>query len=226
MIELPRIINYKKAKEGKYNIVVSDANLSDDAILKLESGFPVNVNVEIVDENKITLKQRKKIFALLNDIYLFTGQPQEDLRQQFQFYLEMIKGYEPISLTDTTRRIASELIEVIIAWVFQHDIPLNYKTSDLMKQDQTFLYLATVHRKCVICGKNFSDLAHRYAVGRGRNRNEIDHYGNEVLALCRRHHQTQHDMGIQSFNAKYHLENSWVPVNARLNKMLKGEKTD
>src|SRR5699024_2118835 len=153
MIELPRIINYKKTKEDKYNIVVSDANLSNDAILKLESGFPVNVNVEIVDENKITLKQRKKIFALLNDIYLFTGQPQEDLRQQFQFYLETIKGYEPISLTDTTRRIASELIEVIMAWVFQNDIPLNYKTSDLMKNDQTFLYLATVHRKCVICGK-------------------------------------------------------------------------
>lgn len=223
MIELPRIINYKKAKEGKYNIVVSDANLSDDAILKLESGFPVNVNVEIVDENKITLKQRKKIFALLNDIYLFTGQPQEDLRQQFQFYLEMIKGYEPISLTDTTRRIASELIEVIIAWVFQHDIPLNYKTSDLMKQDQTFLYLATVHRKCVICGK-YGELAHYHAVGRGRNRNTIDHYGNEVLALCRRHHQTQHDMGIQSFNEKYHLENSWIPVNKRLNEMLKGRK--
>ena len=222
MIELPRIINYKKAKEGKYNIVVSDANLSDDAILKLESGFPVNVNVEIVDENKITLKQRKKIFALLNDIYLFTGQPQEDLRQQFQFYLEMIKGYEPISLTDTTRRIASELIEVIIAWVFQHDIPLNYKTSDLMKQDQTFLYLATVHRKCVICGK-YGELAHYHAVGRGRNRRKIDHTDNKVLALCFSHHREQHDMGMDSFNAKYHLTDSWVQVNARLNKMLKGE---
>ena len=226
MIELPRIINYKKTKEGKYNIVVSDANLSNDAILKLESGFPVNVNVEIVDENKITLKQRKKIFALLNDICLFTGQPQEDLRQQFQFYLEMIKGYEPISLTDTTRRIASELIEVIIAWVFQHDIPLNYKTSDLMKQDQTFLYLATVHRKCVICGKSNSELAHYHAVGRGRNRRKIDHTDNRVLALCIFHHKQQHDMGMDSFNAKYHLTDSWVQVNGRLNKMLKGEKTD
>ena len=226
MIELPRIINYKKTKEGKYNIVVSDANLSNDAILKLESGFPVNVNVEIVDENKITLKQRKKIFALLNDIYLFTGQPQEDLRQQFQFYLEMIKGYEPISLTDTTRRIASELIEVIIAWVFQHDIPLNYKTSDLMKEDNYFIYLSTINRTCVICGKKHADLAHRYAVGRGRNRNTIDHYGNEVLALCREHHNTQHQIGIDTFNEKYHLENSWVKVDDRLNKMLKGEKTD
>ena len=225
MIELPRIINYKKTKEGKYNIVVSGANLNNDAILKLESGFPVNVNVEIVDENKITLKQRKKIFALLNDICLFTGQPQEDLRQQFQFYLEMIKGYERISLTNTTRHIAGELIDTIMAWVFQNDIPLNYKTSDLMKQDQTFLYLATVHRKCVICGKN-GEIAHYHAVGRGRNRRKIDHTDNRVLALCREHHQMQHDMGMDSFNAKYHLTDSWVQVNGRLNKMLKGEKTD
>ena len=226
MIELPRIINYKKTKEGKYNIVVSGANLNNDAILKLESGFPVNVNVEIVDENKITLKQRKKIFALLNDICLFTGQPQEDLRQQFQFYLEMIKGYERISLTNTTRHIASELIDIIMAWVFQNDIPLNYKTSDLMKQDQTFLYLATVHRKCVICGKSNSELAHYHAVGRGRNRHKIDHTDNKVLALCYKHHQIQHNMGIRSFNEYYHLENSWVPVTESINKMLKGEKTD
>ena len=221
MIELPRIINYKKTKEGKYNIVVSDANLSNDAILKLESGFPVNVNVEIVDENKITLKQRKKIFALLNDICLFTGQPQEDLRQQFQFYLEMIKGYERISLTNTTRHIASELIDIIMAWVFQNDIPLNYKTSDLMKQDQTFLYLATVHRKCVICGRR-GELAHHKAIGRGANRKKMDHYGYEVLALCREHHQSQHNMGVESFDKLHHLENSWVPVNKRLNDMLKG----
>ena len=145
------------------------------------------------------------------------------MREMFQDYITFLNGYDKrLSLSDCTRKQAGELIDVILEWIFINDIPLNYKTSDLMKQDQTFLYLATVHRKCVICGKNFSDLAHRYAVGRGRNRKEIDHYGNEVLALCRRHHKTQHDMGIQSFNEKYHLENSWVPVNKRLNDMLKG----
>ena len=222
---MSKVTRYKQSN-GRYSVVVEGVDLTDDALLLLDNGYPLDVNIEIQDGKKITVKQRKKIFALLNDIYLFTGQPQEDLRQQFQFYLEMIKGYEPISLTDTTRRIASELIEVIIAWVFQHDIPLNYKTSDLMKEDNYFIYLSTINRTCVICGKKHADLAHRYAVGRGRNRNTIDHHGNEVLALCRRHHQTQHDMGIQSFNEKYHLENSWVKVDDRLNKMLKGEKTD
>ena len=218
---MSKVTKYKQSN-GRYSVVVEGVDLTDDALLLLDNGYPLDVNLEVIDGKKITIQQRKKIFALLNDIYLFTGQPQEDLRQQFQFYLEMIKGYERISLTDTTRRIASELIEVILAWTFEHDIPLNYKTSDLMKNDQTFLYLATVHRKCVICGK-YGELAHYHAVGRGRNRRKIDHTDNRVLALCREHHQMQHDMGMDSFNAKYHLTDSWVQVNGRLNKMLKGE---
>ena len=217
---MSKVTRYKQSN-GRYSIVVEGVDLTDDALLLLDNNYPLDVNFEVIDGKKITVQQRKKIFALLNDIYLFTGQPQEDLRQQFQFYLEMIKGYERISLTDTTRHIASELIDVITAWVFQNDIPLNYKTSDLMKQDQTFLYLATVHRKCVICGK-YGELAHYHAVGRGRNRRKIDHTDNKVLALCREHHQTQHDMGMDSFNAKYHLTDSWVSVDERLNKMLKG----
>ena len=219
---MPKVTRYKQSN-GRYSVVVENVDLTDDALLLLDNGYPLDVNIEIQDGKKITVKQRKKVFALLNDIYLFTGQPQEDLRQQFQFYLEMVKGYEQISLTNTTRHIASELIDIIMAWVFQNDIPLNYKTSDLMKNDQTFLYLATIHRKCVICGKSNAELAHYHAVGRGRNRRKIDHTDNKVLALCHKHHKIQHDMGMDSFNAKYHLTDSWVQVNARLNKMLKGE---
>ncbi|RTX70333.1 hypothetical protein EKQ61_13380, partial [Staphylococcus gallinarum] len=39
-------------------------------------------------------------------------------------------------------------------------------------------------------------------------------------------HKEQHDMGMDSFNKKYHLENSWVDVDERLNKMLKGVKVE
>ena len=221
---MSKVTRYKQSN-GRYSIVVEGVDLTDDALLLLDNGYPLDVNIEIQDGKKITVKQRKKIFALVNDIEGHTGQPRDWLRLMFQDYLTTLKGYSKrLSLSDCTRKQAGELIDVILEWIFINDIPLNYKTSDLMKQDQTFLYLATVHRKCVICGRKFSDLAHRYAVGRGRNRNQIDHYGNEVLALCVFHHKQQHDMGIQSFNEKYHLENSWVPVNKRLNDMLKGRK--
>ena len=211
---------------GRYSVVVENVDLTDDALLLLDNGYPLDVNIEIQDGKKITVKQRKKIFALVNAIEGHTGQPRDWLRLMFQDYVSLLKGYSKrLSLSDCTRKQAGELIDVILEWVFVNDIPLNYKTSDLMKQDQTFLYLATVHRKCVICGK-YGELAHYHAVGRGRNRRKIDHTDNRVLALCHFHHKQQHDMGMDSFNAKYHLTDSWVQVNARLNKMLKGEKTD
>ncbi|MDW4446257.1 putative HNHc nuclease, partial [Staphylococcus saprophyticus] len=54
----------------------------------------------------------------------------------------------------------------------------------------------------------------------------IDHHENKVLGLCHFHHKEQHDIGIESFNKKYHLTDSWVDVDERLNKMLKGLKTE
>ena len=220
---MSKVTRYKQSN-GRYSVVVENVDLTDDALLLLDNGYPLDVNIEIQDGKKITVKQRKKIFALVNDIEAHTGQPRDWLRLMFQDYLTTLKGYSKrLSLSDCTRKQAGELIDIIMAWVFQNDIPLNYKTSDLMKNDQTFLYLATVHRKCVICGKSKAELAHYHAVGRGRNRRKIDHTDNRVLALCHKHHKQQHDMGIDSFNAKYHLTDSWVSVDSRLNKMLKGE---
>ncbi len=218
---MSKVTRYKQSN-GRYSVVVENVDLTDDALLLLDNGYPLDVNVEIQDGKRITVKQRKKVFALVNDIEAHTGQPRDWLREMFQDYVTFLNGYSKrLSLSDCTRKQAGELIDVILEWVFVNDIPLNYKTSDLMKQDQTFLYLATVHRKCVICGKH-GEIAHHKAIGRGANRKKMDHYGYEVLALCREHHQSQHNMGVESFDKLHHLENSWVPVNKRLNDMLKG----
>lgn len=223
---MARIERYYQRKNGQFDVVIRNVSLTDDALLLLDNEIPVDVKVTLIDPKKITDQQRKKIFALLNDIYLYTGQPQEDLRQTFQFYLQTMNDYELISLSDCSRKIATELIELILEWVFRNDIPLNHKTSDLLKEDRRFIYLTTINRKCVICGKPHSDLAHRYAIGRGMNRNEMNHYGNEVLALCRFHHSEQHAIGIDSFNEKYHLHDSWIQVDDKLNAMLRGEKVE
>ena len=221
---MQKIPQYIKNEDGSYNVVVPDVQLNEMDQLMIDNGYPLEVELNIVDGRRITIKQRKKIFALLNDIYIHTGQPQGDLRQMFQFYLEMMKGYEPISLSDCSVTVARELIEVILEWTFLHNVPLNHKTSDLLKEDTKFIYLTVINRQCIICGKPKSDLAHKQAIGRGRDRRSIDHRNNKVLALCREHHSTQHQMGIDSFNKKYHLENSWVKVDDRLNKMLQGRE--
>ena len=150
----------------------------------------------------------------------------ESLRKRFQAELEIMNGYEEISLRDCSMRVARELIELIIAFMFHHQIPMRVETSKLLSGDKAMLYWATVNRNCVLCGKSNADLAHHYAIGRGANRKKMQHYGYEVLCLCREHHQSQHDMGVETFDKLYHLENSWIPVDERLNKMLKGEKVN
>ncbi|WP_390573139.1 putative HNHc nuclease, partial [Staphylococcus pseudintermedius] len=192
--------------------------------LLLDNGLDVEVEVKPIDPYGITDKQRRKVFALCNDIEEHTGQPREYMRYMFMDYVAFVEGYERLSLSNCTRTQANQIIEVILDWVFHNDVPLNYKTSDLLKNDKAFLYWSTVNRNCVICGKPHSDLAHYEAVGRGFNRNKMNHYDKHVLALCREHHNEQHAIGVKSFDKKYHLEDSWIKVDDRLNKMLKGEK--
>lgn len=220
---MQRITKYKQADDGSITAVITNLHLGNDEMQLLDAGYDIAVDVTVYDPYKITDKQRRKIFALVNDIEAHTGQPREYMRAMFIDYLKAVYGMEErISLSNCSKRTASDLIEVILQWTFQHDVPLNHKTSDLMKEDNYFIYLSTINRKCVICGKPGADLAHRYAIGKGRNRNTMNHYGNQVLALCRQHHNLQHEIGIDSFNAKYHLENGWIAVDDKLNKMLKG----
>lgn len=221
---MQRITNYIQEDDGTITAVIKNVTLGDKETLLLDNGMDVEVDVKIVDPFMISDKQRRKIFALCNDIESHTGQPREYMRYLFMGYVEVLYGYEKrLSLSDCTRTQANQIIEVTLDWIFHNNIPLAYKTSDLLKQDKSFLYWSTVNRNCVICGKPHSDLAHHYAIGRGKNRKTMDHYGYEVLALCREHHSEQHNIGVDTFDKKYHLENSWISVDDRLNKMLKGE---
>ncbi|NAM70096.1 hypothetical protein EX259_11280 [Staphylococcus epidermidis] len=221
------IKNYITEDDGTTTVVIKGVELDNKTSLLLDNGYEVEADVRVVDPFKITDKQRRKVFALCNDIEAYTGQPRDYMRYLFMDYVEVLYGYEKrLSLSDCTREQAKQIIEVILDWVFHNNIPLNYKTSDLLKNDKAFLYWSTVNRNCVICGKPHSDLAHRFAVGRGRDRTKINHFGNQVLALCRSHHNEQHQIGMDTFNNKYHLTDSWVSVDERLNKMLKGAKNE
>ncbi|PNZ40898.1 putative HNHc nuclease [Staphylococcus simulans] len=220
---MQRITNYIQEDDGTITAVIKNVKLGNKETLLLDNGMDVEVEVKVVDPFLISDKQRRKIFALCNDIESHTGQPRDYMRYLFMDYVEVLYGYEKrLSLSDCTRTQANQIIEVTLDWIFHNNIPLTYKTSDLLKQDKSFLYWSTVNRNCVICGKPHSDLAHHYAIGRGKNRKTMNHYGYEVLALCRDHHQSQHNMGVESFDKLHHLENSWISVDDRLNKMLKG----
>ena len=148
---MPIIKNYITQDDGTTTVVIEGVELDNKTSLLLDNGYEVEVDVRVVDPFKITDKQRRKIFALCNDIEAHTGQPREYMREMFQDYITFLNGYDKrLSLSNCSREQASQLIEVI-HWVFHNNIPLNYKTSDLTQNDKAFLYWSTVNRNCVIC---------------------------------------------------------------------------
>lgn len=216
---------YTQNKDGTYDVNIQNIILTEEQLRYIEENDGLPVEISFVDSQKMSSRQRGFIFALLSDIEKHTGQPREYMRHYFQDYVQFINGYEDIiSLSNCSQSIATQIIDIILTFMFKYDIPINYKTSTLMRNDQSFLYLSTIKRKCIICGKNNADLAHHYHIGRGMNRNTMNHYGYEVLALCREHHNQQHQMGIRSFDEYFGITNAWLKVDERLNKMLKGQK--
>lgn len=223
---MQHITRYQRDNDGTYSVVATGVELEQSHIDLLENGYSLIAEVEVPDNKKLSIEQRKKIFALCRDIELHWGEPVESLRKRFQSELEIMNGYDEISLRDCSMRVARELIELIIAFMFHHQIPMRVETSKLLSGDKSMLYWATVNRNCVLCGKSNADLAHHYAIGRGANRKKMQHYDYEVLALCRFHHQEQHNIGVKSFDEKYILQDSWIKVDYRLNAMLKGVKNE
>lgn len=221
---MQQITRYQLDDDGTYSVVATGVELENSHIELMKNGYNLNADVTVPDNKLISIDQRKKIFALCRDIELHWGEPVEASRQLFQLELAMTNSYERISLRDCSKKVASELIELIIAFMFHHQIPMRVETSKLLQGDKAMLYWATVNRNCVICGEQKADLAHYETVGRGMNRKTMDHHGKHVLALCRKHHNQQHTIGIKSFDDLYHLHNSWISVDDKLNSMLRGEK--
>lgn len=182
-----------------------------------------NIVANIAFENKDMLSddQRKKIFALINDICEHTGYMNEEMYQKMKFYYMAYSGCDTFSIArnKVTKDFASKFIEFIIEWCFQMEIPFMNRDYHLSSNESRTLFIYLKYRSCFVCGKQHSDAAHVQAVGAGRNRKKIDHSKHEFMCLCREHHNEQHTIGIDTFIRKHHL--GVIKLNAEQIKELK-----
>lgn len=77
---MPIIKNYITQDDGRTTVVIKGVKLDNKTTLLLDNGYEVEADVRVVDPFKITDKQRRKIFALCNDIEAYTGQPRDYMR--------------------------------------------------------------------------------------------------------------------------------------------------
>lgn len=165
----------------------------------------VNATIEIHDPRMISPQQRRKWFALVRDISLYTGYPVDYLHILFKTMYCIYHDREFVSMSNVDMNTASEMISFLLEWAFEFGVPLTDETGELFRGEEQWTYYCLKHRICVICGKT-ADIHHVQAIGMGRDRKKIDDSMIPKLPLCRTHHQESHTIGQETFMNKYHVK--------------------
>ncbi|MCC9314280.1 putative HNHc nuclease [Lactiplantibacillus plantarum] len=162
---------------------------------------------EIADTRKARPQQRRLFFALLSDIYTWSGMPTDFLKNLFYLQYESYTFGKQISLSDTTESSVSDsnqLLDLDIDFMFEWHVPFKEGYKLLPREQEYYLFQCCRHRVCMICG-NRADIHHVDVIGAGLNRTHVDHTKRHVMALCRVHHSEIEQIGSVAFSAKYHV---------------------
>ena len=160
--------------------------------------------IRLKDGREISREQQKKIYAMLNDISLYTGYTPQETKELMKFSFISKYGGNDFSLSNVDMTTASKFIEYIIEFILIHDIPTKVSLLEQAEDIEKYIYMCLVYKKCCISGKR-AELHHVDKVGMGRNRNEITHIGMKALPLSRKYHIEVHTIGEKTFEEKYHV---------------------
>ena len=194
---------------GNKIILELKEELNIERLKTIFSGFDGERQAElfIKDPRGFTPQQRRFVFALMQDIYIYTGEPLESLKVVFYWQFRYFTG-KNISLSNESENTVDEvstLSELILDFIFENDIPFREGYEIPPQNVEYYFYKCVTTRTCCICGKKNADIDHfDKALGR-RKRSEVDHTEFNFAALCRTHHQEKHQIGIAAFKNKHHV---------------------
>lgn len=210
-------------KNGDY--ILKDIKLSqaNDMYLEMDHDNSFEVSIRFVDKRRITDKQRRFIFALCNDISYYMGEDPEWVRMLVQNYNAKLRNIEVESLSMTDITYANGLIDTIINFMIENEIPFSKALIDDYGYtfDEKQTYSMCLKRVCVVCGAR-ADIHHVDSIGMGNNRNKVSHVGKRALPLCRQHHTECHEIGNDSFIEKYHL--TPIKIDEKMEYFIKKKK--
>lgn len=177
---------------------------------------------ELADTRKARPQQRRLFFALLSDIYTWSGMPTDFLKNLFYLQYESYTFGKQISLSDTTESSvsdANQLLDLVIDFMFEWHVPLKEGYKLLPREQEYYLFQCCRHRVCMICG-NRADIHHVDVIGAGLNRTHVDHTKRHVMALCRVHHSEIEQIGSVAFSAKYHVPVDGIKLDKKTLKRI------
>ena len=203
MTEICEIVAYKLL-EGHTEIKVKTKGNLEKHIKRFSKDGKLNGALKLDDGRAISAEQRKKIYACVADIAEWSGDYPEYTKQLLKCFYIASTGMEDFSLSNCSMSIARNFISFIIEFAFEHNIPFAdlgiNRTDDIEK----YLWSCLEYKKCCICGAE-AETHHTDAIGAGRDRLHYDDSDHKKMALCRVHHSEAHNIGVDSFNEKYHV---------------------
>lgn len=179
---------------------VNDANMAAD----IKTKNIHDVSLRLTDGRTISLEQRKKIYATLKDISLYTGYYPEETKEVMKYYYIQQTGNDYFSLSDCSLLTARDFINVLIDFCLKNGVITSEALSTRTDDIDTYLYQCIRRRKCAVCGKD-GELHHWDAIGMGHDRRNYDDSKNKKMCLCRVHHTIAHQKGKQAFERNYHV---------------------
>lgn len=206
------IDNVKTLKKGmKITLAISEKdtiNVMKNIYSFIDRSITVDLLVDADKEKEkldwITPEQRRKIFALIKDISIATGEDKENLRKIVQDRFIQATEYEEFSLSNCSKGLAKDFIEYLIVLAFELGVNFTEHPTKGMGDIEGYLQICIKTKKCCVCGEG-AEIHHVDAIGMGRNRNLVDDGNNRKMALCREHHSEYHNIGIENFDSKYHV---------------------
>lgn len=163
--------------------------------------------IRLDDGRSITSDQRRKIYATMKDIALWSGDVPDSVKAIFKWRFCGDGDHEDFSLSDVSRETASEFLTYLIDFCIQNGVPCSDPLWDRCEDIERYMYACVMTRTCCITGKKNAQIHHYDRIGMGRNRNTICQVGMRVVPLSADLHTMIHYSGGEDeFYEKHHIE--------------------
>lgn len=178
--------------------VIPGKRISDMLIQKRISRGEIRFD----DGRHISAEQRKKAYATISDIAVYTGYLPEEQKEWLKYLHITRTGDDYFSLSNCSMDTAREFINTILEYAIETGIPLTDNAVDRTDDIGRYLYYCLKHKKCAVCGRD-GEIHHVDAIGMGNDRKTVDDSNYRKICLCRTHHTLAHQKGMTAFQRDY-----------------------
>ncbi|WP_313568793.1 putative HNHc nuclease [Acetoanaerobium noterae] len=204
MHEYAEIKGYRELENGTELKVFVPKDIRE-YLKKYQKGGKVESELRLDDPRYISSRQRKAIYATVNDISDWYGEVPEYLKELLKAYYMIEQDRKYFSLSNCSMTEARMFIDYLLEFALKHDVALSESGLERTDNIDRYLWMCLKHRKCCICGAK-GELHHIDTIGMGNDRRTLDDSKHRKISLCRTHHTEAHTIGVDSFNAKYKVK--------------------